>query len=352
MNMSDEHMDLTIIIVNWNGGDLLLRCLESIRTSKTSFQVKTIVVDNDSSDGSREAASTKFPEFDIFNSGANLGFGRANNLARSRVKTPLVLFLNPDTELKENSLEIAVQSLLTKPDVGALGCKMLYPNGKVQDLGLQWSPSPWKVLLELLLANRKTRVFFRRWLPVVDPLQSSYVRKIYGGFVLARKEVLDQAGWFDDRYFMYAEDVDLSHTILELGWKLYYSSKVEIVHVCGGVTGQAPSGFAILMKNESISKYIGKYQGQSGEFLYRISILVAALIRLSISLPLGLVGCFHLRCRRTYTNLWLKQKLMILWALGLKNAKIATSRGEGASAGDKASHLSRRKTISTVPTAS
>ena len=190
-------------------------------------------------------------------------------------------------------------------------------------------------------------------LPVVDPLQSGYVRKIYGGFVLARKDVLDQAGWFDDRYFMYAEDVDLSRTILHLGWKLYYSSETEIIHVCGGVTGQAPGGFAILMKNESIAKYIRKYQGPVSEFLYRFTIFSAAFIRLLISLPLGLVALLYRGGRRPWANLWLKQKLMILWALGLKKAVVASSRAKKTELPNvTASHASEPKTISTVPTAS
>src|SRR5688572_19062334 len=125
-------MDLTIVIVNWNGAQLLMRCLASIRACSSAGAVAVIVVDNDSTDGSRQMAAEMFPEFRIVNSGGNLGFGRANNLARTLVDTPLVLFLNPDTELMAGGLERAVQCLHQHADIGALGCRMLQPGGKVQ----------------------------------------------------------------------------------------------------------------------------------------------------------------------------------------------------------------------------
>lgn len=311
-------MDLTIVIVNWNGGELLQRCLQSIRASRAAFQMKVIVVDNDSTDGSRENAQREFPEFRVINSGANLGFGRANNLARPLVDTPLVLFLNPDTELREDTLERAVKCLREHKDVGALGCKMLYPNGLVQEQGLQWWPTPWTILLEFVLVSRSTRHLFRRWLPLIDPNCSAYVRKIYGGFVLAHRDVLDRAGWFDDRYFMYAEDVDMSRTVLSLGWKLYYCADTEIVHACGGASDKAPSGFSVLMKCQSINQLIEKYHGSFAALLHRTVVVVGALLRVALSF-LGLPFCGTTRWR----NAFLKQKLLLLWAFRLKKPVVS-----------------------------
>lgn len=321
-------MDVTIIIVNWNGGDMLLRCLESIRKTKNSFKVEVIVVDNNSGDGSREAAQKQYPEFQTINSGANLGFGRANNLARPLVQTPLVLFLNPDTELFENSLEVAVKCMKDRPDVGALGCKMFYPNGAVQEQGLQWFPSPWTILAEMLVAPLLRKPPLSSLLPRFDPNKSGYVRKLYGGFVLGRKEVIDRAGWFDDRYFMYAEDVDLSRTVLDLGHKLYYCAESEIIHVAGGTSAKAPSGFSILMKSESVNKLIRKYQGGFAAFCHRGVLLVSALLRLVVVVParLLLLGASCEDRVAAWNASLFKQKQIVLWSLGLKKAAIATSR--------------------------
>jgi GT2 family glycosyltransferase len=317
-------MDLTIIIVNWNGGELLLRCLRSIRASVTSFKTRVIVVDNNSRDGSREQAQAGFPEFDIFNSGANLGFGRANNRARPRTASPLVLFLNPDTELKPDTLERAVRCLEEHPEVGALGCKMLYPDGTVQQQGIQWHLTPWRAFVELLLVTGNNRARWRGWLPTLDAGQSSHVCKLYGGFMLVRREVLDRAGWFDDRYFMYAEDADLSRTIESMGWKLYYSAEAEVIHVAGGTSEKAPSGFPVLMKHESIGKLMCKYHGATGSALYRLATLAGACFRLAALAVLQASMLFRRSApRRNLSGSFFRQRMQLLWALGLKKPVIA-----------------------------
>lgn len=320
-------MDITIIIVNWNGGQLLHRCLESIRASRSSFAVKVVVVDNDSSDGSREAAQAEFPEFDVFNSGSNLGFGRANNLARTRVTTPLVLFLNPDTELRPDTLERCVRSLREHPDVGVLGCKMRYPTGEIQEQGLQWFPSPWTIFLEMLVVNERTFRLLRRWLPTIDPEKSGYVRKLYGGFLLCHRDVLERTGWFDDRYFMYAEDVDLCRTVLDKGSKLYYLAEAEITHVAGGTSQKAPSGFSILMKSESIHKLMKKYHGAAGALLYRLVVASASLFRLALSLPALLLAKLASPARAARLSASVaKSRFQLAWAFGLRRARPAGSR--------------------------
>jgi GT2 family glycosyltransferase len=220
----ENAMDVSIIIVNWNGGDMLLECLDSIAKAEGDLKVQVIVVDNASKDGSREAAQARFPRYEIINSGANLGFGKANNLARTMVKSDLVLFLNPDTILFENSLKPAIDFIRAHPDVGAVGCKMRYPTGEVHEQGLQYVPSPWTEFLNLLFMSTRTRRWFAKWLPTFDPNKSGYVVKLYGGYLLCPRTLLDKVGWFDERYFMYAEDVDLCHAIGQQGAMLYYMS--------------------------------------------------------------------------------------------------------------------------------
>ena len=316
--------DLSIVIVNWNGGKLLNDCLASIVAHGGGLNLQGIVIDNASRDGSREMAERAFPQFQVINSGTNLGFGKANNLARSLVKSDFVLFLNPDTVLCENALERMVEFLRRNPNVGALGCKMLYPNGEVQELGLQYFPTPWKEFLHSLFMSTGTRQWLKRWLPYHDPNHSGYAIKLYGGCLLCRKQALERVGWFDERYFMYAEDVDLCRAIRDVGWKLYYLSEAKIVHVCGGASEKAPSGFSILMKSESIAKLIRKYQGGLGALLYRVGTLIAAIVRLLI---LTLMSVARLAARRPAHGeldaAFFKYRTLIGWALGVKRAQIA-----------------------------
>ena len=317
-------MDLTIVIVNWNGGEMLLRCLESIRRHGGADGPAVIVVDNDSADGSREQAAAAFPEFRVLNSGGNLGFGRANNLARQMVTTSAVLFLNPDAELRPGTLDLLVGCLGSHPEVGAIGCRMLTPEGEVQELGLQWTMTPLTALCELLFVTDRTRRYLRRWLPTVDPLRSGYVRKLYGGCLLVRRQVLDAAGWFDERYFMYAEDADLSRTIRTLGWELFYCSEAAVVHVGGGVTEGAPSTFSTLMKQESINKMIAKYQGPAAAGLHRIGVCAGGLLRLEPAFLARVVATAT--GRRSSQDRWrsscVKQQQLVLWSLGLRKAAV------------------------------
>lgn len=313
---------VTVVIVNWNGGDLLMRCLRSIGAHASEARV--VVVDNDSSDGSREAASRAFPQYLVFNSGSNLGFGRANNLARRFVTTPFVLFLNPDTELRPDSLDRLLACARARPDAGAVGCRMVNPDGRDQELGLQWHTNAVTALIEFLVLTEGTRRRLRRWLPVVDPGRSGYVRKLYGGCLLISRAVMDDAGWFDERYFMYAEDADLSRTIEASGRRLYYCAEAAILHVGGGLTASAPNTFAVLMMQESINRMIGKYHGRVAAILHRAAVLVGGTVRLCCLLPLGLVAMTSAgrSVASWWQTSWLKQQQLILWALGLRAATV------------------------------
>lgn len=317
-------MDLTIVIVNWNGGDLLRNCLASVVPARKHLRVQVIVVDNASRDGSREMAEREFPDVQVVNSGANLGFGKANNFARPWVKSDLVLFLNPDAVLSEDSLVPMVDFIRQHPDVSALGCKMRSPDGVVQEQGLQYFPSPWTEFLSLLLLSTSTRRRFKHLLPCLDPNQSGYVTKLYGGCLLCRKPTLDRVGWFDERYFMYAEDVDLCRAISDHGGKLYYLSDAEIVHAGGGSSGKAPSDFSILMKSESIAKLMKKYYGTPGALLYRAGTLGGSAARLVVLVVLrGLSLASRANKTIDFPSAFFKYRTLILWATGLRRPIIA-----------------------------
>lgn len=273
-------MDLTIIIVNWNGGELLCRCLASIRRHADPKSVQVIVMDNNSGDGSRETAQREFPEMRVVNTGGNLGFGRANNLAREHVSAPLVLFLNPDTEVLANTLSVMVSFMKAHPEVGALGCRMREEDGTPHELLMQWSLSPWSQFLSLMFVASNTPTLIKRLLPYADPNRSDFVTNLVGGCIMARKTALDKVGWFDERYFMYAEDVDLCHSLIQCGWKLYYLSEAEIIHYGGGSSRKTQKEFPILMQCESICQLMRKHHGRAGDYLYRLAVLVSCHCRL------------------------------------------------------------------------
>jgi GT2 family glycosyltransferase len=217
-----------------------------------------------------------------------------------------------------------VELMRSRPEVGAAGCKLLTPAGQVQELGLQYINSPWTESLYQIFYSTLARKWLGRLMPQADPNVSADVIKLYGGCLMVRKTILDRLGWFDERYFMYAEDVDLCRSVLAAGWKLHYLISAEVIHVGAGTSDKAPSGFAILMKCESIEKFLRKYYGSLGSLFFRTSLLVGSGLRLLLLtllfLPMLLLGA---GIRSVLKAAWAKHRLTLLWSLGLRKAKIA-----------------------------
>ena len=312
-----------MIIVNWNTKELLRACLTSVNNSKGTLSIQTIVVDNASSDGSVAMIQSLFPEVQLMQAGGNLGFAKANNLAMPFVKAPLVLFLNPDTVVKESSLKVMVEFIGAHPSIGALGPRILDSNGKAFNLGIQISSSPLTELVNLLFLSDKSVKKIRKFLPYIDPEQSSYVRKLYGACLMVRKEALDQVGYFDDRFFMYCEDVDLCRRITSAGWQLYYLSEAEIIHLAGGASNKSFSSFSILMKCESVSKLMQKYYGYGGKIRYRLALLSGSSIRLLMLTLLKMA--YSLKSNRReieFSRSFRKYTTMVKWSLNLQKPQI------------------------------
>lgn len=312
-------MELSVIIVNWNTSEMLKNCLYSIEETKGNIDLEIIVVDNASSDGSREMINDQFPTVRLINSGGNIGFARANNLAIPYAKAPLVFFLNPDTVVKSNAIRLMIDFLTVNVSVAGIGCKIKDLKGKVQNLGLQWFPTPFTEFVDILLVSEKTINKIRNLVPFKDPKKSDYVSKLYGACLMVRKDVLDQIGYFDERFFMYGEDVDLCMRIVKKGWKLYYLSEAEIIHLSGGSSKNAGNHFSYLMMSESISQLMEKYHGKLGRFLYRIVIFVGSNVRLLLLLMLRSMSKMRvLRQNSDYRASFDKYVAMVRWSMNIE----------------------------------
>jgi GT2 family glycosyltransferase len=326
-------MDLSIVIVSWNTRDVLRKCLCSIEAHKGNLAVQTIVVDNDSADGTCEMITRSFPAVHLVKSGGNLGFARGCNLGLRDAVAPLVLFLNPDTEVIGEALIKMVAFLSEQPSIGALNCMFREPTGDAFGPGLQWFPSPLTELALMLLVSKGTQSKFSRLLPYHSLEASGYVRKLYGGCLLVRRSVLQQVGTFDERFFMYCEDVDLSRRILDAGWRLYYLAEAEILHQGGGASSRTPGRFSVLMTCESFSKLMRKHYGFLGSIGYRAVALFGGLFRLcalSCLRTLSVLG-FYRSGEETAAS-WRKYATMIQWAIGLQKAFVP-ARPTGPSSG-------------------
>jgi len=316
-------MELVISIVSWNTCELLRTCLASLVPRCRAGHTRVVVVDNASSDGTPEMIRSEFPEVTLLESGANLGFGKAHNLIAAHSDEPFVLFLNPDTEFVEDAHERMLEVFEQHGDVALVGCRMTNLDGSVQPLGCQLTSSPWTEFAKGLVVSKSTMPLARRLLRYPDPLASGFVNKIYGGCIMARREVLDEHGWFDERFFMYAEDVDLSRRAQAAGWRSYYLSSARVIHLCGGASEKAPGRFATLMQRESMAKLMEKYYGRIGKGAYVAGTFLISLLRVSL---VG-VAKFGLRILRRPVREGLEDSLrknlaMLRWALGLERPSI------------------------------
>jgi GT2 family glycosyltransferase len=316
-------LDLSVIIVSWNTREMLRNCLSSLTMNGEETAKEIIVVDNDSADESRDMVKNEFPEVKLINSGKNLGFGKANNLGVNIAEGKYVLFINPDTVVLGKAIEKMAEFMDEHEDIGALGCKMIYPDGEIQPLGLQWYPTPITELVNLLFISSSTIKYLKHCLPYVDPRKSGYVIKLYGGCLMVRKTVLDRVGCFDERFFMYGEDVDLCRRINDAGYKLYYLSESEIIHYCGGASKKAVSNFSTLVMCDSISKLIEKYNGSTGRLLYRAAILSGSIARLIPLLAMKAGSAiFSDGLSGKYSNSISKFMTMIKWSINLERPAI------------------------------
>lgn len=309
-------MDLSIIIVNWNTSKVLRDCLASIKYSAGNLKVEIFVVDNDSADGSREMVEKDFPEVRLINAGSNLGFGKANNLAIPHASAPYILFLNPDTIVNQNMLEKMCAFFDNNPQTGVVSCKIADETGCVAPLPVQIELTPLKRLLFQIFFAESSAKIMEKIFPSQSPYESGYVRSFYGPCLLIRKETLDDAGYFDERFFMYAEDIDLCQRIYKKGWQLYYMSEVDMIHLCGEASKRAPKAFSIMMMCESISKFMSKDYGLRGAIIYRLGVFMSSILRLVIILFLmGIDYATGSKKKIKYKHSMYKHLIMLKWSL-------------------------------------
>jgi GT2 family glycosyltransferase len=230
---------LSIIIVNWNGGELLRRCVESVVSSPPSVDYEVIVVDNASSDDSlarlraTEAARKLGDALRIVENADNRGFGQANNQAFVLTRAPLVFLLNPDTEVTAGSIDRLTSTIRSGARVGATGPKLLNADGSTQVSVWRNSPAAWETLLTGFrlhkLLPRRVRgelLLAEHW----DYGRRRAVGMLSGAALMVRREVIDEVGGFDERFHMYGEDNEWCLRITRAGWLLLFEPEAVIMH--------------------------------------------------------------------------------------------------------------------------
>lgn len=224
--------DLSVIIVNWNTKDYLNNCIRSIKENTKKISCEIIVIDNFSSDGSPQTVEANFPDVILIKNQENYGFGHANNQGYALAKGKYILFLNSDMIVQKNCLEKMFEFMEKNPAIGASSCKLTHPDGSLQHSCREF-PS-FKIIFLMLIGVRflfpKMKMFRDYLMLNWDHSDIREIDQIMGSFMFIRSAVIKEVGRFDERFWMYFEEVDLCLRIKAAGWKIVHYPYVSSIH--------------------------------------------------------------------------------------------------------------------------
>ncbi|MBW8524102.1 glycosyltransferase family 2 protein [Chryseobacterium chendengshani] len=226
---------LSIVIVNYNVTQLLRKCLQSIHRYAEEIDYEIIVIDNKSTDSSWGELISEFSEVKFISSEKNEGFAIANNKAIDTANGEYLLILNPDTELEGFYLNQILNFADSKTNFGCLGVRMHDANGNFLPESKRSVPDTFNSF-EKLFTNFKKKNSKSYYRNDVEEFEIAEIEVITGAFFLVKREVYQKVGGFDEKYFMYGEDIDLCYTLLKSGYQNYYYGKASILHHKGEST--------------------------------------------------------------------------------------------------------------------
>lgn len=285
-------IDLSICIVNWNTGDLLAACVDSVLRTTHSSRFEVIVVDNASHDDSLDRLTSLVngnPHIRVLRSQRNLGFAAGNNVALTASSGRYVVLLNPDTIVHDGAFDTAVAFLDAHPGCGAMGPRLLNADGTLQP-SIGHFPTLAGMFWETTRLNRvfpRVKLFssFKRFDMDYDHQQA--VDQPSGACLFVRRSAIDGAdgdlkavGLLDERYFMYYEEVDWCYRIKRAGWQILYTPTIVVTHI-GGQSSNQNLTVRIVENAASRLRYFQKHYAQRTftQFALRAMMLVELLVR-------------------------------------------------------------------------
>ena len=230
-------IDMDIVVINFNTREHLRACLASIRTQPVG---RVLVVDNASTDGSAGMVRREFPWVELRANAANPGYGTAANQALAECQASYSLLLNSDTRLKPGAIVALTAYLEAHPRAGVVGPRLLNPDGSPQPSCYSF-PTPLHVLLEESTLIRLIRRLpgVREWLPrTAQRRGNGAVAWVLGAALALRVEAFRQVGGFDETFFLYAEEIDLSYRLRQAGWETHFAADASVIHTGGASSSQ------------------------------------------------------------------------------------------------------------------
>lgn len=295
-------LDLSIIVINYNTKKMTLECIESVRKFTKNIEYEIILIEN--STDQNEVLNLNSKDIKSIRNEINVGFGKANNQGVEVAQGKYVLFLNSDTLLVENSLFEMVKWMKDHPKAGAITCKLLYKNRKVQTAGGNF-PTLFKVFMWATFLDDIpgiSRIFGSYHLSADVPISKDMYKYehqqdwISGAVFLSTTEILKKVGGFDDDIFMYGEDVELSYRIKKAGHQIWYVPATKIIHFGSASSSGESVNFlgttfgkrnAILNEFKGLKAFYIKHYPKFYLSILKLILMKAAILRIIV---FGIIG--------------------------------------------------------------
>ena len=279
-----QGIDMSVIIVNYNVKEFLEQAIRSVYQAVGSLRIEVFVVDNNSVDGSVEMIQARFPGVHLIANEENTGFSTANNQAIRVAKGRHLFILNPDTIVQEDTLTTLVTFMDAHPKVGAVGCKILNPDGTFAPESRRSFPTPAVAFYRMTGLSRlfpKSRAFGRYNLSYLSPDEATEVDALSGSCMVVRAKAVEQAGMFDEDFFMYGEDLDWCYRIQQAGWEIHYTPDTQIIHYKGESTKKGELRYVLLFYGAML-RFAEKHFKKRHSFLFRLFLRIGIIARGSL----------------------------------------------------------------------
>ncbi|MEO6231577.1 MAG: glycosyltransferase family 2 protein [Ferruginibacter sp.] len=264
---------IDIVLVNWNSGDFLSKCLECLLTKENEVLIDHVyIIDNNSTDESLYKTPLTEKVVLIKNS-ENFGFARACNQGFKLCNATYVLLLNPDTQIFDTTLRECLQFMEDRHDIGILGCQLIGDDGHIAKSCARF-PTPVQMFYDAIGLSKIAPQVFRPATRMTDwdHKESRFVDQVMGAFMFMRNSVLKKANYFDERFFVYYEELDFSERVSKMGVKSYYYTGIKIIHSGAGTTRDV-KGFRLFLNLRSRLQYAKKHFKPGGYSMVWVSTL-------------------------------------------------------------------------------
>ncbi len=254
---------VSIITVSWNVKEHLRRCLNSIVRYAPSVPFEIIVIDNDSHDGSADMVAQEFPHVKLIRNNENCGFAKGCNQGAKVAQGELLFFLNPDTEVTAGALDVLCEFIENNPSCGLVAPRIIQEDGSLL-YSIRRSPTPFIFLALLGKFQRffpKLKLFQKYYAHDFDYTKSAQIEQPQGAAILVRKKVFDSLNGFDERFFLWLDEVDLCKRMSDAGFELWYTPHATIMHAGGKSFKQKSMVERQLLFFQSSARYLQKHFG-------------------------------------------------------------------------------------------